>query len=124
MLKFILVFLVSILLVFFAGPFLPFWGLMIGVALIGFAVGGHAGAAFLGGALAFGIAWLAISLTVSIKTGSDLPDKMAILFGVPNSSLLWIITALLGFVIGGFSAITGNLLRKLYIKKEYGIYRG
>ncbi len=124
MLKFILVFIVSILLVFFVGPFLPYWGLMIAVALIGFAVGGNSGAAFFAGGLAFGIAWLAVSLTVSIKTGSGLPEKMAILFGVPNSSLLWIITAILGFTIGGLSSLTGNLLRKLYMKNEYGIYRG
>ncbi len=124
MLKFILIFLLSFLLIYFIGPFFHFWVMMIGVAFIAFLVGGPSGTSFLAGALAFGLAWLIISLLISINSGSDLPDKMGALLGFSNYNFLWVMTAVLGFVIGGFSALTGSLFRKLFTKRDQGIYRG
>ena len=124
MLKFILITVISGCLVFFFGPYIPFWGLMLGVALTSFLIGGSSGYSFLGGALAFGLIWLGVSYWIWIQTGSELPEKMAVLMGLEDSSYLWLGTSIIGFVIGGFSALTGNLARRLFAKKNDGIYRG
>jgi hypothetical protein len=124
MLKFILLIVISSCLVFFLGPYIPFWGLMLGVALTSFFVGGSAGYSFFGGALAFGLIWMGVSYWIWSQTGSELPEKMAVLMGLKDSSYLWLATSVIGFVIGGFSALTGNLARRFFAKKEDGIYRG
>ena len=124
MARFFLIFLITALIVYLLGQFLPFWALMILIAGLSFFVGGNSGASFLGGGFGFGGVWLVMVLVISIQTNSSLPDKMASLMGLSNTNLLWVLTAILGFFIGGFSALTGNLFKRFFIKKDQNIYQG
>lgn len=113
----LLLFLVS-LLVFLVGPYAPYWILMIGVATGAFLVGAGKVPSFVSSGLGFGLTWMALSLFISIKTDSELPKRMAELMGLEDDNLLLYGTALLGFLIGGFSGLTGTLLRKLFERKN------
>ncbi|WP_373497338.1 hypothetical protein [Aquiflexum sp.] len=109
--------------VYFIGPYFPFWGLMILVALVTFLVGASPLTSFFGSGLPFGLVWLSLSVWISIDSGSELPIKMAELMGHSNDNMLWFAAGLIGFIIGGFSGLTGSLFRKILQKRDNGIYR-
>lgn len=116
--KSLLIFVLVSLLVLLIGPYAPYWILMIGVAIISFLVGAGKVSSFVSSGLGFGLTWMALSLFISIKTDSELPKRMAELMGLKNDNLLLFGTALLGFLIGGFSGLTGSMLRKLFERKN------
>jgi len=121
--KFFGLFILVALIVYFLGNYLPFWGIMILVALAAYWVGASHGISFFGSGLSFGLVWLSLSIWISIDSGSDLPIKMAELMGLSNDNLLWLATGLIGFIIGGFSGLTGSLFRKVLEKRDKGIYK-
>lgn len=124
MIRFIALLIFSALFILFLGPFFSYPVLMIGVFILAYLVGGSGVMSFFAGALSFGLIWLFQAIYISVQTNSSLPDKMAELMGLGESNLLWIATGLLGFLLGGFSALTGSLLRNLFKKKrDQGVYR-
>ncbi|MCS5488955.1 hypothetical protein [Algoriphagus limi] len=122
--KFILFLLLSIVLVIFLNPFLPFWGVMIGLGLLSLLVQPEGGAAFFGGGFGMGLAWMGLAFYLSAETGSNLPDKMAQLFGLGNGTYMILATGFLGFLLGAFSSWSGQLLRNMLKKKPQNIYMG
>jgi hypothetical protein len=123
MARFLLLFLLIVFTVLFLGTYLPYWALMILVSIQAFLVGARPGSAFLGSGLSFGITWLLLAIYISIQTDSELPAHMAVLMGIKNDNLLWFATGILGFLIGGFSGLTGALFKRLFEKKYEGVYR-
>jgi hypothetical protein len=121
--KFFGLFILVALIVYFVGTYLPFWGIMILVALATYFIGASPGISFLSSGLSYGLVWLFLSIWISIDSGSDLPKKMAELMGLSNDNLLWFATGLIGFIIGGFSGLTGSLFRKVLEKRDKGIYK-
>ncbi len=79
---------------------------------------------FLATGLGMGLAWLGQSLYLSIMTGSPLPNRMGELMGLGSGMSLVGITAVLGFLLGGFSGLTGSLLRRLFRRQPDNLYRG
>lgn len=122
--KFILLSLVNILLVVFLGPFVPFWGLMMGIGLLSFLIGPKGVGAFLGGALGMGLGWVGISTYLGLTSASALPDQMGELMGLGSGMALLGLVGVLGFLLGGFSGLTGVLFRNLLRPTERNIYRG
>lgn len=116
--------LVSILLVVFLGPFVPFWGLMIGIGLLSFLIDPKGIGAFLGGALGMGLGWVGISTYLGLTSASALPDQMGELMGLGSGMTLVAFVGVLGFLLGGFSGLTGVLFRKMLTPTEKNIYRG
>jgi hypothetical protein len=112
--KFILLFVASALLALLIGPFLPFWGIMLGVAGIAALIGGHKIVAFAACGLGVGLVWFAVPMWIALKTESDLPGNIGLIMGLENPIFVVLITALLGFLIGAFSALTGNSFRKIF----------
>ncbi|MFC4874990.1 hypothetical protein [Negadavirga shengliensis] len=98
---------------YFLGPHLPYWILMVLVAGTGAIFRGNTFLSFAAGALGVGLVWLLVPLMIWSASGSALPGKMAGIMGLGNGALLLGITGFLGFLIGGSSALTGNLLGKL-----------
>lgn len=121
--KFISLFVLVALIIYFVGAYFPFWGLMILVAMIAYMVGATPGNSFFASGLSFGLVWLSLSIWISIDSGSDLPIKIAELMGFSNDNLLWFATGLIGFIIGGFSGLTGSLFKKVLERRDKGIYR-
>ena len=123
MARFLMIFLSVALVVFILGAYLPYWPLMILVAIISFFIGAKPVTSFLSSGLAFGLTWVLLAIYISIQTNSELPSQMATLMGVKNDNLLWFATGVLGLLLGGFSGLTGSLLKRLFEKKYEGVYR-
>lgn len=102
---------------------LPWWSIGIAAFLGGYALKSRGINAFLAGALGVGLLWLWMSFRIDYASSSILTTKMAEIFQLPNKNLLIAITALVGSVIGAFSAWTGHNLRSLFEKpKRRGYY--
>lgn len=69
--------------------------------------------AFLAGFLGVGILWFAGALFYSIQTDFILTAKVAQLLQASNSVVVIVITAIIGGLIGGMGALSGNHLNKL-----------
>lgn len=120
--KFILfTFLVALLVLAF-NPFLPYWVIMIGIAVLASLVGNKGASAFFAGGFGMGLAWLGQSIYISTVSGSQLPEKMGQLMGLGSDTALLAFAGVLGFFLGAFSALSGSLLRKLFKRKPDNIY--
>ena len=69
--------------------------------------------AFISGFLGVGLLWLVLALVSSVQTDYLLTDKVAGLMGLSSSYLLILITFVIGALLGGLGAWTGNQLRQL-----------
>ncbi|EIM78391.1 hypothetical protein A3SI_03935 [Nitritalea halalkaliphila LW7] len=115
--KFFVLLVLVALIGFFAGPFVPHYALMLLIALFAFLLNSGGWAAFMGGGLGLGLLWFGLSTYTAIVTESALPDRMAQLFQLPDPAYLALLTALVGFLLGGFSALTGKTLRSIVSPK-------
>lgn len=95
------------------GPRVPYWIIMVFVTGLAAFFRGNAFLSFAAGALGVGLVWLLVPLVAWSVSDSSLPGKMAEIMGLGNGALLLGITGFLGFLVGGSSALTGNLLGKL-----------
>ncbi|PZX57764.1 hypothetical protein LV84_01893 [Algoriphagus ratkowskyi] len=122
--KFILVTFLTALLIIIINPFLPYWAVMIFIAILTALVGINGVGAFFAGGLGMGLAWLGQSIYIGIISGSQLPQKMSELMGLGSDMVLFAVTGLLGFLLGAFSALSGSLFRKSLKRKPTNIYGG
>lgn len=118
--RFLLLFITSGLTAWCVGPFLPYWGIMLVIAVLASLVGGNGVTAFFSGALGMGGVWLLVSLLITLNNETEFPLKIARIMGFEQELVLVGITFLLGFFIGGLGALTGNLFRKLLEKDRSG----
>jgi hypothetical protein len=122
--KFLLFTLLSALLVVFLNIVAPYWVVMIGVTVLATLIRPTVWGGFLGGGLGMGLVWLGQTLYISAVTSSTLPDKMGALMGLGSELSLMLLTALLGFILGGCSGLLGVLFRNLIQKKATDVYLG
>ncbi|MCL6260002.1 hypothetical protein M3O96_12945 [Aquiflexum sp. TKW24L] len=115
--KALILFILISLLVLLIGPYAPYWVLMIGVSIVAFLIGARNAPSFFSAGLSFGLTWMGLALFISIKTDSELPIRMAELMGMQNDNLLLFGTAILGFLIGSLSGLTGSMAKKLFQRK-------
>jgi hypothetical protein len=96
--------------------FLPWWTLTIGAFAIGFLFASNGWKSFFAGFLGIGLLWLGMSLYIDITTQSVLTEKVARLFPTKTTPLLFVITSLVGGLVGGLASLTGSILtyRKPY----------
>lgn len=122
--RFIFLTLMTAILVVFINPIAPFWVVMVGVGVLSALVYPNGIGGFMGGGLGMGLTWLGQSIYLGITTASSLPDRMGELMGMGSGMTLVAITGLLGFLLGGFSGLTGVLFRNLLHKTPKNVYRG
>ncbi|UJP67057.1 hypothetical protein IPZ59_10980 [Mongoliitalea daihaiensis] len=122
MIRFIAQLFLVFLLVFFVGGFFSFWVLMILTGIGAFFLVKNNTVAFFSSGLGFGLAWLVKAFVITVETASHLPQQMAVLMGVSNENLLFVATFVIGFLIGGFSGLTGGLLKSILQNKREGYY--
>jgi len=111
--KFFILCFLSALVSLLLGPFIPFWGLMMIIGVSAALIGGRQITAFLGAGVGVALVWFAVPLWISLRTGSELPGRIGAIMGFENPVVLILITSLIGFLIGGFSAWTGVSFRKI-----------
>ena len=121
--RFFLRFILILIFAYPAGYLLPWWGM----ALIAFAVGAvlserrkrrvfakkqPPARSFLAGFLAIFLLWGSIAFYHNLQNANFLAEKISQLFTqsppIPGPYLLILITALIGGILGGLSALSGN----------------
>jgi hypothetical protein len=112
--------LLTIIVSFAAGLYLPFWS----VALVAFSVAAFIyqkpGMAWLTGFVSILLFWGLLAWGIDAQNNSILSHRMANLFPLGGSSgLLIVITALVGAIIGGLAALSGSFLRKYLDERTY-----
>ena len=122
--KFISLTTLSAMIVVFVNPFFPFWIVMGLIGILSAILGGNGFVSFLAGGIGMGLSWLGQTVFLSYQTGSALPDQMAEIVGLGSGVILSAITGIVGFLLGGFSAFSGSLFRKLLKIKPDNIYKG
>ena len=122
--KFLLFTLLSALVVVFLNIVAPYWMVMIAVTALAALIRPTVWGGFLGGGLGMGLVWLGQTLYISAVTSSTLPDKMGALMGLGSGLSLMLLTAVLGFILGGFSGLLGVMFRNLVQKKRRDVYLG
>ncbi len=114
--KFLVQLILTLLLVWLLRMFLPWWSLAIGCLLMGALFANNGGASFLAGFLAVAVLWFGMAFYMDYSTQSILTDKVALLFPTQTKPLLFVVTALVGGLVGGFAALSGALFT--YKKKR------
>ena len=122
--KFLLFTLLSALVVVFLNIVAPYWMVMIAVTALAALIRPTVWGGFLGGGLGMGLVWLGQTLYISVVTSSTLPDKMGALMGLGSGLSLMLLTAVLGFILGGSSGLLGVKFRNLIQKKPTDVYLG
>jgi len=111
-----MLFLIILILSFASGYFLPWWVVAIAAFLAALFIGKTSGQSFWSGFSAVFIGWTVLALFKSIPNDHILAKRVAGLFQLPNWWLLLLITALIGGLVGGMSALSGVLLKKAFGK--------
>ena len=122
--KFLLFTLLSALLVVFLNIVSPYWVVMIALTVLAGLIRPSVWGGFFGGGLGMGLVWLGQTVYISAVTSSTLPDKMGAIMGLGSGLNLMVLTAVLGFILGGFSGLLGVLFRNLVQKKRRYVYLG
>lgn len=107
--KFLIQILFTIVLCLLLQLFLPWWTLAIGSFAVAFFFDNKSFPSFAAGFLGVALLWVSMAGYITIDTDSILTTKLNQLLPI-NS---FIITALVGGLVGGFGGLTGSLFRKL-----------
>lgn len=107
--KFLIQLVITIVVCFILQSFLPWWTMAIGAFVVAFLFDNKGLPSFAAGFLGVAILWVGIAGYITIVTDSILTTKIDQLLPI-NS---FILTALVGGLVGGFSGLTGSLFRKL-----------
>jgi hypothetical protein len=112
-----MLFLIILILSFAGGYFLPWWIVAIAAFGAAYFIGKTSAQSFWSGFAAVFIGWTVLALFKSIPNDHILAGKVVQLFPIPhNWILLLLITALIGGIVGGMSALSGVLLKRAFEK--------
>jgi hypothetical protein len=110
--KLLVAIILTALLSFVAGLYLPWWCIALASFLVVLLVPLRTWKAFLSGFLGVFVLWAILAWWIDIKNQHILSKKVAEIFPLGGSSfLLIIVTALIGALVGGVAAMSGSYLR-------------
>ena len=110
--KFLVAIILTALLVFISGLFLPWWGIAVTSLLVALLVHQKAGKAFLAGFLGVFLLWAGIAWWIDMKNNGVVSKKIASILPLGgNAILLIIVTGFIGGLVAGFAAMSGSFLR-------------
>ena len=109
-----MLFLIILVVSFLLQLFLPWW--IIAPVAFGCAAwrGRSNWRAFGAGFAGIAVGWLLLSAFIHVRTEGILTEKVAVLFSLPHSVWLLLITALVGGLVGGVAAWAGYSCRQLF----------
>lgn len=115
--KFIVSILVTSLLAFAGGLYMPWWSVVLASCIVALLIAQRAWRSFFSGFLAIFILWGALAWKINIANEGILAPKMAEILPFGGSvSLLLLVTALTGGIAGGLGALTGHHLLRVFRK--------
>jgi hypothetical protein len=110
--KIIVAIILTALLSFVAGLYLPWWSVAIAAFFVALIIPQFPWKGFLSGFLGVFILWAVIAWWIDMKNQGILSSKIAVLFHLGSSHIVMIfVSALIGALIGGFAALSGSYLR-------------
>ncbi len=110
--KFLVAVLLTALLSFISGLFLPWWGIAVVALLVAVIVHQRAGKAFLAGLAGVFLLWAGLAWWIDMKNNGVLSARMAEVIPLGgNRILLILVTGLVGGLVAGFAAMSGSFLR-------------
>lgn len=110
--KFIIALLLTILLAFVAGLYLPWWGIAIAAFVAALLVHQSAGKSFLAGLVGLWLLWSGLAWWMDAANDSILSSRVVKLLPLPDGSI-WLVlfTGLVAGLVGGMAALTAHFLR-------------
>jgi hypothetical protein len=104
---------------FAAGLYLPFWSAALVSFLVAVFIYQKPGMAYLSGFLSIFLLWGGLSFWIDSQNNSILSQKIATMFPLGGNGLLLILmTAIVGAIIGGLSALSGSFVRRYYDERK------
>lgn len=108
---------------FFASNMLGWWSIAVVAFLIAFFLHGNNFPSFLSGFLGAGLLWMGYAWMIDAETNQIMSKQIAPLLQNLEPIVLIIVTGVVGALLGGFGAVTGNSLRLIFVKKKKsGLY--
>ena len=95
---------------------LPWWSVSIAAFIGGYVL--RTNANFIAGFLSIALLWVVHSVIIDISASTQLTEKVAAIFMMPKT-VLFIVTALTGGLVGGFAAMAGSALRREKRRMKY-----
>ena len=105
--RFLIQLIVTAAVCFLLQYFLPWWTMAVGAFTVGYFIRNKGYVSFLAGLVGVSLLWLGMAYYIDVSTDSILTEKINRLLPV-NSFLM---TALVGGLVGGLAALTGSLLK-------------
>lgn len=110
--KFIVAFILTALLSYAAGFYLPWWSIAIAAFVVAVAIPQKPMKAFLAGFLSLFVLWVILALYIDFENQHILSMKIAeLLFKSKSHALIMSVTGLVAALVGGFAALSGSYLR-------------
>lgn len=110
--KFLVAIILTALLAFISGLFLPWWGMAITSLLVAVLVHQKGWKAFLSGFLGVFILWAGLAWWIDMKNNGILSHRIAAVLPLGgNSMLLILVTGFVGGLVAGLAAMSGSFLR-------------
>ena len=110
--KFIVAIILTALLAFVGGIFLPWWSIAIAGLFVAILINQRSGIAFLSGFLGVFLLWVLLSWWINVKNEGILATKIASVLPLGGSAfILILVTGFIGGLVAGFAALSGSYLR-------------
>jgi len=104
-------------LAFALGLYFPWWSIAVAGFVVGVFLRAKPGIAFLGGLVGLFLLWGGLSYFISSANHQILAHRISLLMLKQDNPLnLILITGTIGGLIGGFSTLTGSILRSIFFK--------
>ena len=88
---------------------MPWYGCAVVAFLAGYFIRSRQN--FLAGFMAIAILWTFNALLADLSSSSTLPLRVAQLFGASSTLVVYLCTAVVGGLVGGFAAMSGAMLK-------------
>lgn len=104
----------SLLLAYASGLYLPWWGIILSTFIVSIVIVQRPLPAFLCGFISLFLLWLFMAVYIDSANGGTLAPKISQIMGFgKSSSMLMLVTSIVGGLSGGMGALTGSLLMRV-----------
>jgi hypothetical protein len=108
--KFLFQTLAIIILAYILQLYLPWYYIAVAAFAMGYLLKSKAN--FLAGFLAIALLWVLKAWMSDSVATTDFTERVAAIFTLPEKEWLFMVTAIIGGLVGGFAALTGGLLKR------------
>lgn len=109
---FLIIFILSLISAFIT----PWWVAAIIAFMAALYAGKTPAQSFWSGFAAVFVVWVVLALFKSVPNNHVLASRVAVLFHLPGWTVLLILTAFIGGIVGGMSALSGLMVRRVLEK--------